>query len=242
MVTYAVRERNEIPKHIESLSPIQKQLLSSRLKLEEYKDFCNTKDCLEPFMKDPKLITGAKLLKHHIDKGSSILLITDGDCDGISCAAIGNLFFKHETGRTPVPYVNPNTDDSTLLYGRGENVRPMQKGELYIIVNDRIYGNGVNLGHARTILKYKPDLIITADHGSSDKESFALIRDILPVTDILITDHHIVPDGEPPVHDAFINPHDEGSKLGQALCGASVLYLLFKAYANKELKYLYPFL
>lgn len=235
-------------KMFDNLEPLKRDLLASRLKLDEVDDFTIDNDPIEPMLKDPKLQQGATLLNKVIREGGSILVITDGDCDGISCAGVANLFFKNEHSLTPVPYPVEDPEDSTLhfqtdktnVYTDRPIIREMNKGELYLIVNDRAYGNGVNLKHAKYILDYQPDLIITADHGSADHKTFDLIRELLPNTKILITDHHVVPDDIIPVNDAFINPQDTASTLGKGLCGAAVLYLLFRAASGKELTYLYP--
>jgi len=241
MVEYKKRFIDEtVMLEFKDLPKLQSELLAGRLKLEDTNEFCNMDNPLAEFLKDSKLKDAALLLRKHIDANSSILVITDGDCDGISCAAVANLFFRHEVGRTPREVTDTDMKDTYTItpYEDGG----MSKGELRIIVNDREFGNGVNLVHAKDILKHKPDLIITADHGSADNKSFQLIKDILPFTEILVTDHHIVPDGNIPICDAFVNPQDVTSTLGKALCGASVLYMLFRAYNGKEMSYLYPIL
>jgi len=243
MVEYKKRfVHDTTSEYFKELGRVSRDILSSRVKLEDVKEFCYEDDPLIEFLEDKRVVEGARLLKKHIDAGSSILVITDGDCDGISCASIANLFFRNELNLYPTESLDTDVACTDVPTITPYEQAGMDKGTLKITVNDRKYGNGVNLVHAKDILKQKPDLIITADHGSSDHDSFELIRDILPNTDILITDHHIVPDNVVPIHDAFINPQELGSSLGKALCGAAVLYLLFRKYANKELEYLYPIL
>jgi len=247
MLEYKTRYTNNDTKDkFKDLTPLQAKLLSSRLRLEEVDAFCNGEQAIKDMLKDKKLLEGSRLLKKHIDNNSSILIITDGDCDGISCAAVANLFFRKTLNKEIADIPSPDKDVSVLKDAEGkaigEAINPMKKGEVKIIVNDRMFGNGVNIVQARLILNHKPDLIITADHGSADDRSFTLLKDLLIDIDILVTDHHIVPDNIIPTCDAFINPQDISSDLGKSLCGAAVLYLLFRAYSGKELEYLYPIL
>jgi len=152
---------------------------------------------LESTLDEPNLIDGAKLIQQHIEKKSLIILYTDSDGDGISCATIG--------------------DNYSSLY---------LQNPFTVIVNKREYGNGINDTMLMKIIELtssaESSLVITADHGSNNSDAITIMRD--NGIDLLITDHHQVKDEpNPNVH---INPQSVTSSLPKYISGAFVLYLL----------------
>lgn len=137
----------------------------------------------------------SKLIKHHIERGSHIALVTDYDCDGITSATVLTKGFLEVLN-----YTNITT-----------------------IVNRRKDGNGFNDILVSRILEThntkKIDLIITADHASSDKKPIGKLRDMGIPT--ILTDHHTMPkDNFPDTARVVINPEQPGCEYNQAIDGA----------------------
>lgn len=83
-----------------------------------------------------------------------------------------------------------------------------------------------------------PTLVITADQGSSNKDSVAYydseIKNAGLTGDVIITDHHEIPeDGGAKNAYAFINPTDKDNNWHDpTICGAGVAYLLMEEVAH----------
>lgn len=157
------------------------------------------------YLKDLKDIDkAAELIDRHMRKGSFILFVSDFDADGISSAAIGDLF--------------------------SHNVFDYHNVE--ILVNRREYGRGINNILRDIILainEERPiDLIVTSDHGSSDKNNFVILKKETDA-DIIVTDHHLYKKSDSPlsVVEAFVNPQREDSTFSKNITGTAVLYLIF---------------
>lgn len=65
-------------------------------------------------------------------------------------------------------------------------------------------GYGVSDAAVNRILAARPSLVVTCDCGSSDHASLARLRDM--GVDVIVIDHHLVPDQPLPAV-AFLNPH-----------------------------------
>lgn len=65
-------------------------------------------------------------------------------------------------------------------------------------------GYGVSMPAVQRILASKPAVLVTCDCGSSDHASLQVVSDA--GVDVLVIDHHLVPDAPLPAR-AFINPH-----------------------------------
>lgn len=78
----------------------------------------------------------------------------------------------------------------------------------------------------------RPQLIITADCGSSDEPRIARLK--AAGIDVLVTDHHALPkEGPPPSAFAVINPtRDDCSYPDKTLAGCAVAWLLMSALRN----------
>lgn len=93
-------------------------------------------------------------------------------------------------------------------------------------------GYGVSTDAVARILAQKPALLVTCDCGSSDHETLAQVRE--HGVDIVVIDHHLVPDRPLPAL-AFLNPHRPECGFpykGLASCG---LALSVAAAMRKEL-------
>ncbi len=65
-------------------------------------------------------------------------------------------------------------------------------------------GYGVSMPAVQRILASRPSVLVTCDCGSSDHASLQVVSDA--GVDVLVIDHHLVPDAPLPAR-AFINPH-----------------------------------
>lgn len=119
----------------------------------------------------PFLERASGIISDSITNNKHIVLVTDYDADGITSAVVLTNGFKNILN-----YSNITT-----------------------IVNKRKDGNGFNKSLVSRIIDLnntnKIDLIITADHGSSDSEVFKYIRNELSIK-IIVTDHHKIPNKE----------------------------------------------
>jgi len=155
--------------------------------------------------KVPKLTDEDKavsLIEKVIKCGGFILGCSDYDSDGINSAAVINKALK----------------------GKSSNYA--------VIHNKRCNGNGFNpvfVDRIKRIHDKKPiSLIITADHGSSNRDELKELKDY-GIKHILLTDHHDIPkDKYPDTVDVFINPQKVvGDPVG--MCGC---YVVFKILSN----------
>jgi single-stranded-DNA-specific exonuclease len=198
------------------LNPLESLLFANRLTENAVEVARPTKQLLDKYIHlDSQTKEAAVLLKKNVEARKHIVLITDSDCDGISSAAIGYLYFE-------------------LAHNM----------EVSVIINKREYGNGVNdvlVDKLLDIHHNEPvSLVITADHGSSDEIRYKRIKDHTDI-DIIVTDHHLYKE-KPTSIDYFINPQDPYSKLNKCFSGCHVLYMLFRELSgvDDELDYLLP--
>ena len=88
-------------------------------------------------------------------------------------------------------------------------------------------GFGLNVAAIDTIATAGTTLVVTIDCGSTDTEE--VVRAVEQGIDVIITDHHEVPDVPPPAF-ALINPKRVDSQYPfKELCGAAVAFKLAKA-------------
>lgn len=148
----------------------------------------------------------AEYIVTYIYADKRILLVTDYDCDGINSAIVLTKYFK-----------------DILQYHNCET-----------IVNRRKKGNGINDTLLAEILEkdslIKVDLIITADHGSTNDEAYKILKE--KNIDVIVTDHHEVPKELEYAH-AFVNVMREGSEYFKGTSGCHVAFLLCVAITKK---------
>lgn len=213
-----IKEPNqEIYKFVKDLGKdnIVSTLLSNRVQDKELAKSILNLDIkyLESYKSLKNVDVAGKLIAKHILNKSRILLVVDYDADGnTSAATIVNMLVK---------CFNYDIKNISLL------------------VNERRYGNGVNDTLVDKILvnhkKKKYDLLISADHGSSDEERFKRLKEV--DIDLCITDHHLLPKtGVPVSADIFVNPQQPGCEKHKKLSGCAVAYYTMLATRDELVK------
>lgn len=91
---------------------------------------------------------------------------------------------------------------------------------------------GITQEVAERILQYKPDILITLDCGSQNKDTLNFLKEQISHLQIIVIDHHYIPDHleDYPQVEAFINPKRlpiENSEYD--LCTAGLAYKLVQA-------------
>lgn len=187
-----------------NLSNIQKIILSKRLSsLEQFDKVLNPsiKNMENPLnLKDMR--KGAERLIKALKNKEKILCVVDYDQDGIASGAILKKGFELL-----------KVDDRYF--------------EVYV-TNRHHDGYGFSLGCAKKSLMKNPDVILTADLGSSDGANidWYLSQENGKHCDFVITDHHHISEKTPPTNAyAFINPQRKDSEYkDKTICGAVVAF------------------
>lgn len=142
-----------------------------------------------------------------------ILILTDYDCDGVSSAVISHRLLR--------------------------KVIPMERFK--VLTNKRKYGNGVNLESIKEVEDFESyDLLITADHGSSNNEVYKELKRRNPKLEIIVTDHHTFREDQYPTEAKyFINNQRYSEKepewrILQDLSGCFIMFFfLYKTLKNE---------
>lgn len=144
-----------------------------------------------------------------LEKQQQIGILTDYDVDGITSHVV--------IYRTLTEYLNLSPARISSLIGHR-----MQDG----------YGVSDSLVDRILSNQPVPELIITADCGSSDEPRIARLK--AAGIDVLVTDHHALPkEGPPPSAFAVINPtRDDCAYPDKTLAGCAVSWLLMSALRN----------
>lgn len=139
-----------------------------------------------------------RIISDAIVADKKILILADYDCDGATSCAVMVRGLRM-LGAKNVDYSVP--DRFTMGYGTTP--------ALVDSIADR-----------------KPDLIITVDNGISSFEGIERIREIMPNTKVVVTDHHMAPkDGSLPDADAIVNPNQHGCDFpSKAIAGCGVAW------------------
>ena len=190
------------------LSEIEKRILSTRIKNKEFPKFYPSTQSgdidLPDGMKLKNIGTAIPKIIETINNNEKIIVACDYDADGLGAASIIKMGLN-------------------LLYPEFENIE--------VLVSDRYNGGyGFNQNVAEKIVKEKnKTLVITVDQGSSDEQRFAFIKETNPNIEVIVTDHHHVPENYPKSVHAFINPNQKGDIYPEKdICGAAVALLLIK--------------
>jgi len=165
-------------------TPLQATIVANRTQQSE-----NISQLIQPslsFISPPSqladcLIASTRIIKA-IKQGSSIGILTDYDVDGITSHAI--IFFALRD------FFQVNEDNISSFIGHR--------------IDD---GYGISQGLVDKILAKNelPDVIITADCGTSDEKRITQLKSA--GIDVIVTDHHAIPDtGIPQSAVATINP------------------------------------
>lgn len=138
-----------------------------------------------------------------------ILIITDYDCDGINSAVISQKLID----------------------------KFLNKDKFKIIVNKRLFGNGVNKENFKDINMEDYSLIITADQGSSNNHMFLLLKDEYNDLKIIVTDHHIIPEDQPPTNADVVLNNMTDKVLNKNLSGCYTMWFFMFYILHKEFKH-----
>lgn len=143
----------------------------------------------------------AALISDAITSGKRILVIGDFDCDGAT---------------------------ATSVAVRG--LRMLGAKDVRFLVPDRMkHGYGLTPSIVEVARADNPDLIITVDNGISSFEGAKAVREVMPSSKLIITDHHLPsPDGIPEA-DAVVNPNQQDCNFSSkniAGCGVMFYVLL----------------
>lgn len=185
-------------------------IISSKISKEVVDDICagDVNKILKPSLANLQgpsdlqdCLKAAKRIVMAIKNNETIGIVTDYDVDGITSHAI--IF-------------------NSLIRYFG-----VQKDKIKSFIGHRIRdGYGLSAGVVDAVLAQdcKPQLIITADCGSSDEARIKKLLDI----DVIVTDHHAIPDeGVPASAYATINPtRDDCIYKDQSIAGCMVAWLL----------------
>lgn len=225
-----IRELYKTDIKIKGLTPFQRQILLGRLTEDNIKNFNNDpNNVINNTVNIDKLRTLATKLpdsdkvieisKTLVDS-KRIVLITDFDADGLSSAVVMEKCLD-----------TINQKNYTTIF------------------NKRKYGTGVTnycLEQLFNLPDYESiDIIILADHGSSNGPEYDTIRSRIPEVEIILTDHHQVDYksmGEQERYKfAFINAHRtdvgiEDKVLLRSLSGCSIAYFTMLLLAGDKYK------
>ncbi|MBQ7712827.1 MAG: single-stranded-DNA-specific exonuclease RecJ [Clostridia bacterium] len=167
-----------------------------------------SRDALE----DPFRLTGmreaADRIRAAIDGGEKIVVYGDYDCDGITATAI--LVDYLSSVGADVDYFIPNRFDT----GYGLSTETLEE------IAERI----------------SPDLIVTVDCGVSSVSEAEYAIEVLGI-DLVVTDHHILPDVLPDT--VVVNPRLDPTSASTDLCGAGVAYKLVTALGGEAASWKY---
>ena len=202
-----------------SLSPLQARIVANRLPSQEAEDLLEQiVDASLRNIAPPDLLKDSdravKRIAQAISRGEIIGLLTDYDVDGITSHAI-----LHHALRD--------------FFGVAEN-------KIQHLIGHRIDdGYGISQGLVDRILNDQqalPDLIITADCGSSDEQQIARLKE--KGIDIIVTDHHAIPqEGIPLSALATINPTREDCAYpDNTIAGCMVSWLLMSHLRNELIR------
>lgn len=157
---------------------------------------------LENIEKLKDIKKASEVLINNLD--SLIVLSVDIDCDGITSGYIGYRILKDMMCVNDVEVVI-----GTRSAGRGVNA----------LVTNKIMKNVVKRDIKKKVL------LITADHGTNDNNSYKELRNLVKDIDIIVTDHHVV-DTPTDGIDVLVNNMQEGSCYHNSLCGSGTLFIL----------------
>ncbi len=186
-------------------SPLQATIIANRAtnceQLEQYQQ-PSLKVVEKPSHLTDCLIASQRL-KEAIKQQQHISILTDYDVDGITSHAI--IFF------TLRDFFHVKEENISSFIGHR--------------IND---GYGISQGLVDKILSHKklPDVIVTADCGSSDEVRIRQLNEA--GIDVIVTDHHAIPDtGVPASAYATINPtRNDCSYQDKTIAGCMVSWLL----------------
>lgn len=182
------------------LAPALAELLAARL--EEPVDVEALRDAPLAGLPNPDAIpdmdVAVERLVQALDRHDRIVLAVDHDMDGQASAAV---LWTALTVHFGVP-----------------------AERLAVVSSHRLReGYGITPAVVERICAWQPQLVISADKGSSDEPRIAQLKSA--GIDVIVTDHHAVPEAGPPASAlACVNPTREDSRFDGTVCGAAVAF------------------
>ncbi len=157
-------------------------------------------DCVAPAKYLADSVKAAKRIAYSIQNDQTILLFTDYDVDGCSAMAI--------------------------FYGALADVFGVKKNNIQVLTGHRTEdGYGLTDSIVIKIIKWHPDLVITADVGISDGPRIETLA--AAGIDVIVTDHHLLPvEGVPKAAYAVVNPQRQDCQYDSDIAGCAVAWLL----------------
>ncbi len=196
------------------LDPLLARILAGRIK----SDCCHLEGIIRPGLKyipKPELLKdcqkAAVRIASAITNGERIGILTDYDVDGIT--------------------------SHVVIYRALTELFGVQPDRIHSLIGHRINdGYGVSAGLISRILDQSPspDVIITADCGSSDEARLELLKQA--GIDVIVTDHHALPEEGAPVSAfAVVNPTQSDCDYPDATIAGCMVSWLVMAQVREEL-------
>jgi len=196
------------------LDPLLARIIAGRVQGESF----NLDGIVQPALKHippPALLKecqkAAVRIADAITRGERIGLLTDYDVDGIT--------------------------SHVVLYRALTELFGVPTGKIHSLIGHRINdGYGVSAGLISRVLEQEtlPEVIITADCGSSDEARLALLRQA--GIDVIVTDHHALPEeGAPASAYAVINPTQKDCAYPDATIAGCMVSWLVMAQVRDQL-------
>jgi single-stranded-DNA-specific exonuclease len=139
------------------------------------------------------------LLADAISGDRHILVVGDFDCDGATACAVGVRGLRM-LGAKRVSHAVPNR---------------------------MVHGYGLSPALVEALAGFKPDLLVTVDHGIACHAGVAAAK--AHGWQVLVTDHHLPGDALPPA-DAIVNPNQRGDAFAsKMLAGVGVIFYVLLA-------------
>lgn len=196
---------------------LQQNILANRYDdLDSLKKYYDTKLCdilTKEFIEDnmPEVLESTPIILDVIKNNGLIIHNNDSDVDGITSGAIVYKMFK----------------------------KLFDYDNFSIVTSKRSDGYGVNKAVTEYITNKKDvALVMTSDHGSSDKTNLSIIKDKLNCK-VIVTDHHLYSEETAPLNmDVFVNPQQpNNSELFKSISGSHVIYYtLLHAFLSSDIE------
>ncbi|MBJ7265611.1 single-stranded-DNA-specific exonuclease RecJ [Idiomarina abyssalis] len=123
---------------------------------------------------------------------------------------------------------NDGTTSSAVIFSALVDVFGLPEKYVTTVIGNRFtdgYGLSEPMRDKILALSEKPDLVITADCGSSDEERIKTLTNA--GIDVIVTDHHQIPeDGPPKSAFAFVNPTQKNDQTDSTIAGVGVAWLV----------------